>query len=156
MSRNGEANSNYRHGLCVGGVAKIYHVWKDIVRRCTCPSHHRFIDYGARGIDIDPRWVKSVEVFIDDIGPRPSTKHSIDRIDNSKGYWPSNVRWATQTEQNNNTRANRRLTVGGETKTLSQWAKKLGVPLSSLHWRLQNGWSEESAITVPFRRKISD
>jgi len=151
--RTGANNSNYRHGECVGGTSKLYQIHKEIVRRCTCPAHKRYADYGGRGIDVDPRWVADVQVFISDVGERPSSKHSLDRKNNSKGYWPDNVRWATQTEQANNTRMNRVLTCEGVARTLSQWAAHLQVPVTSIHWRLQNGWGEERALTTPFRRR---
>ena len=151
--RTGAKNSNYRHGECVGNTSKLYYIWKEVIRRTTDSTHPRYADYGGRGIDVDPRWAKDIRAFLEDVGPRPSAKHSIDRKDNERGYWPGNVRWATVLEQANNTRGNRVITHNGTTQTLSQWARTLKTPVSSLHYRLQTGWSEADAIDTPFRRR---
>ena len=126
--RTKDKNSNYRHGECVGRPSKLYYIHKDIVRRCTCPAHKRYADYGGRGIDIDPRWAEDIATFLAELGPRPSPRHSIDQEDNSKGYWPGNVRWATPTEQNRNTRVNRLLTFKGVTQTLVEGGRAAWRP----------------------------
>lgn len=73
-------------------------------KRCLVPTDRAYPRYGGRGIDIDPRWIESFEVFLADVGERPSPELSLDRIDNDRGYWPGNVRWATGSEQNRNRR----------------------------------------------------
>jgi hypothetical protein len=81
-----------------------YKCWQAMKRRCDDPRQWNYDSYGGRGIDYDPRW-KSFSVFRQDMGPRPSPKHSLDRIDNDKGYWPGNVRWATPLQQALNRRS---------------------------------------------------
>lgn len=153
--RAGTGNANYRHGHCVGGPSKLYYIHKEMVRRCTDPTYKRYADYGGRGITVDPKWIGNLQAFIDDIGPRPTPRHSVDRKDNNAGYSKENCRWATQLEQNNNTRVNRPITANGRTQNLSQWAHELGRSPSSLHWRLTAGWSEEATINTPFKASRS-
>lgn len=69
-------------------------------------NHESYRHYGGRGIDMDPRWRKFDE-FFSDVGPKPSPELSLDRIDNDRGYWPDNVRWATWSEQSRNRRGSR-------------------------------------------------
>lgn len=128
---------------------KLYCIWKLIVRRCCNAKSKRYKDYGGRGITICERWRKSFLDFLADVGPRPSPKHSIDRIDNDGNYEPRNVRWATDKIQANNSRANHFVTCRGETQTISQWAEISGRPSSVISWRLRQGWSAEDAIFLP-------
>jgi len=81
-----------------------YEIWCGIIKRCTNPNTSNFANYGGRGITICDQWRKSFETFYKDMGPRPSLKHSIDRIDNEKGYFLENCRWATRTQQVINSR----------------------------------------------------
>ena len=99
------------HGHCRGReMSPEYQSWHSMGQRCLNPNHHAYADYGGRGIDIDPRWVESFEVFLAEMGPRLEGT-SLDRIDNDAGYWASNCRWATVAEQMRNRRPpTRRLT----------------------------------------------
>lgn len=126
-----------------------YKVWLGIHQRCKNPRDKNFKYYGGRGISVDPRW-ESFEAFLSDLGPRPSVSHSIDRIDNNSGYGPSNCRWATASEQHNNTRFNRLLTHDGTTLTLAQFAVKAGLPDPILRKRIGLGWSTARALTQPY------
>lgn len=80
-----------------------YHVWQAMRRRCRNKNCEDYQYYGARGIDVCDRW-NSFALFYADMGSRPSSGHSIDRIDVNKGYLPDNCRWATALEQRHNQR----------------------------------------------------
>ena len=83
-----------------------YHIWTNMKQRCHNPRQPRFADWGGRGIAVCERWRNDFAAFIADMSMRPSSLHSIDRIDNDRGYEPGNCRWATPTVQAaNRTRA---------------------------------------------------
>lgn len=89
-----------------------YGIWSNIKHRCLNPNYRDYKNYGGRGIAVCDRWRDSFDNFMDDMGPRPSLKHSIDRIDNNGNYEPSNCRWATYSQQNRNQRLNMRNSTG--------------------------------------------
>src|SRR5690242_9434443 len=82
--------------------------------RCLNPKNKRWYRYGGRGITICDQWL-DIESFEADMGPRPTPHHSIDRIDNAKGYSPENCRWATKFEQSRNRDCNRFVEISGVT-----------------------------------------
>lgn len=81
-----------------------YRAWYSMKTRCYNSNIKRYADYGGRGIRVCERWLSSYENFLEDMGRKPSSQHSLDRIDNNLNYEPSNCRWATHSEQNNNKR----------------------------------------------------
>jgi len=84
--------------------SKEYHTWETMKGRCTRPNLRSYRYYGARGIRVCERWMNSFSAFMEDMGPKPTPKHTIDRINNDGNYEPGNCRWATMSEQNKNKR----------------------------------------------------
>ena len=78
---------------------------------------------------------------------------TIDRIDVNGNYEPSNCRWATITEQQRNKRNNHYITYNNETKTVTEWAEKLGVNAETLAGRLRRGWDVERTLTTPIKKR---
>ncbi len=82
----------------------VYRTWRNIRERCFNPKNSHYGYYGGRGITMDPAWRFDFKAFYDHVGPKPEGNYSIDRIDNEKGYFPGNVRWASDEEQRSNKR----------------------------------------------------
>lgn len=125
-----------------------YVSWSAMKTRCSNPNQSCYKHYGGRGIKVCERWLV-FKNFLDDMGPKPTPRHTIDRIDTNGNYEPSNCRWITQAEQTRNTRRNRILTLHGKSMTLADWALALGVEYFTLHHRVRNGWSDERILTTP-------
>jgi hypothetical protein len=101
------AKLNFKHGLAAtdGTRHPLFGLWKRMRQRCTDRNCDDYRDYGAKGVSVCDRWFASFPAFISDMGPRPSPQHSLDRFPDPAGnYEPSNVRWATATEQARNKR----------------------------------------------------
>lgn len=133
-----------RTGQRSSGLTKAYRAWQKLKQRCKRP------DYRDRGINCCDRW-QSFDNFFADMGhpPNDSPNTSIDRIDNNGPYSPDNCRWADRTTQQNNRRANKYMTFKGETLTVTQWARRLGVQRQVLRKRLLRGWTVEQTLTTP-------
>lgn len=127
-----------------------YAIWSGIIQRCYNSNRGHYCRYGGRGVTVCDRWRSSFEDFLKDMGGRPSTDCSIDRIDNSKGYSPENCRWATLAEQNRNKRNNRNLSFCGKTQCLQSWEEETGVPGGTITRRIDYlGWTVEKALSTP-------
>jgi hypothetical protein len=132
-----------------GGRSSEHASWTSMLNRCTNKSTPDYKEYGERGIDVCDRWLK-FENFIEDMGYKPSLKHSLDRIDNNKGYYPENCRWATAKEQANNRRSNVSLTFDGKTMSFNQWSERTGLPARIIYRRVKfYGWPAHKALTTP-------
>jgi hypothetical protein len=132
-----------KHGLY---ATKEYRLWQGIIQRCTNPSSQHYARYGGRGIQVAVRWQRSFETFLGDVGFAPSTAHTLDRVDNDKGYTPRNVRWATRKEQANNRSTNLFDVVHGVPYTLAEIAVMYGVRYHVVTQRYRRGLRGEELI----------
>lgn len=138
--------NNTTHGMSKTSIS--YDCWCSMKSRCYNKNDKYYHHYGGRGIIVCEKWRNSFENFLKDIGERPSRKHSIDRINVNGNYEPENCRWATPIEQANNTRSNHFITYKGETKTIANWARSIGLSHEVLRKRLKR-WSIEDALNKP-------
>ena len=148
LRRDGAAARHITHGQT--GTPG-YISWASMKNRCYNTNTPCYCHYGGRGITVCDEWRNSYETFIKDMGPRPSTKHSIERVDNDGDYEPGNCYWATWAEQARNKRTTRMLTFKGATKPLATWAEQFGIPYTALAERIQKRWTTERALTQPVR-----
>jgi hypothetical protein len=133
-----------------------YMAWINIKTRCHNIKNKNYPRYGGRGITVCDRWKDSFENFFVDMGKRPSTKHSIERRDNSKGYSPDNCSWETQKIQNNNKRNVRKITFNGQSLTASGWAEVFGISRKNILNRISIGWCVYCAFTVTVKNRGSN
>jgi hypothetical protein len=140
------------HGL---SYTPEYKAWQTMRLRCTVPTNLAYADYGGRGIKVCDRWLNSVAAFIEDMGPKPSPRHELDREDNNGHYEPNNCRWVTRKVNDRNRRSNRFVTFRGESKTMAEWCEILTLPSDTVTYRLKTGWGVEKALTTPVREKAA-
>jgi hypothetical protein len=119
--------------------SKEYSTWSAMKVRCTHTKAKDFDRYGGKGIWICDEWVNSFETFFKHVGFAPTAQHSIDRIDNKKGYEPNNVRWATKTQQQRNKNNSVFVTDGTNVFHINDVATKLGISKGAAHLRLKRG-----------------
>lgn len=127
-----------------------WRAWWKMLLRCYDDEHESYPNYGERGIRVAKAWRGSngFTKFLTHVGPRPSAKHSIDRIDSAGDYKPGNVQWATRTEQNQNTRRNVMVTFKGKTHCIAEWSRITGINAETLRERIKHGWSTRDALHV--------
>lgn len=133
-----------KHGM---HGSETYNSWAHMMQRCKNPNNDRYHRYGGRTITVCDRW-KLFENFVADMGMRPPGM-SIDRINNSGNYEPSNCRWATPSEQSNNMDHNIRVMFQGEIKTLSEISLLTGIKKSTLYARLKRNWPTDKLFDPP-------
>ena len=139
-------HDNARHGGC---GTRLYRIWSCMKQRCHNHHHVHFANYGGRGIAVCPEWRGDFAAFREwAMSHGYADTLSIDRIDNDRGYSPDNCRWADALTQGNHRKANRVLTVAGQSHTVSEWARLAGIGKTTIKERLRRGWSEARAVGV--------
>lgn len=119
-------------------LSPTYKSWISAKQRCYNQSSSQYNNYGGRGIAMCERWKNSFTAFLEDMGERPSKKHTLDRINVDGNYEPQNCRWATPIEQSNNRRNNRILEVGDKRLSVAQFSRLYGINYSNVMMELRN------------------
>ena len=148
--------------------SRIYNIWKRMRQRCNLISHPAYPQYGGAGIKVCAEWDNLDNGFInfynwslangysDELFVSGRGKYSIDRIDGTKGYSPDNCRWATAVEQNFNRKTNNWVMLNGETKSIYQWIRQIGISRHFVYSRIRSGLSAEEALlaAIEYKNKI--
>jgi hypothetical protein len=129
----------------------LYHVWYEMVKRCTDRNSPSWNNYGARGIQVCREWLclrTFISEVIDAIGPRPP-EYELDRKDNNGHYRLGNVKWSTIKQQARNRRSNRLITANGETKCAAEWIEQIGIAESTFSKRIKRGLTGSDLVAPP-------
>lgn len=140
--------AQFKHGKC---ESREYQSWREMKRRCNNKENE---NYGGRGITYCERW-EEFELFLEDMGERPEGT-SLDRIDNNKGYYRENCRWATCKEQINNRRITTRVEYNGREVGLGELVTLTGISYVTLRKRYNAGDRGERLVreVQQYRRRI--
>ena len=125
-----------------------YRAWNKLWNRCYCKKMDNYEKYGGSWIKV---WFKNFEEFLAEIWPKPWKGYTVDRIDNSKGYEPWNVRRATMKEQENNRSNNLMCCIDWEEHTLQQRAEKLWMWRETLKRRIKR-WAINWVLYYRFEK----
>ena len=136
VSDSNKARTTHGHAAN-GKPTRVYQTWVGLKHRCRNPNHPKFARYGGRGITVCDEWANSFDAFYSHVGEPPTAKHTLDRIDNNRGYEPGNVRWATRKQQSNNISTNVWIEFDGKKMTLAQWAEHLGLSYTAITTRMK-------------------
>lgn len=145
--RTSEANKT--HG---DSGSRLYITWRNMLRRCYYPKDKSFCRYGAKGIKVCEEW-HDYEKFKEWATQNGySDDLTIDRIDNNKGYYPHNCRFASAKSQANNRGTTLKIEYNGLVKSASEWGEIVGISAKTIRKRLSNGWSASDALTKPAKK----
>jgi len=125
-----------------------YQCWANMKDRCSNKGNHHYKNYGGRGVYVCSEWAEDFSVFLSDMGRKPTKDHTIERIDNDKGYSPNNCKWVTRGEQVRNRRNSINFTIDGETMCLKDWCRRYGVAYTTARHRMSRGKSIKEALCI--------
>lgn len=134
--------------------SRLYRTWIGIKGRCNNCKNKDYSYYGGRGIKVCPEWDKSYLAFRDwALANGYRDDLTIDRIDVNGSYCPENCRWVDMKTQMNNTRANRKITQNGETRTMAEWAERTGIAYETIRYRATSGKPADDVLRLPQNRR---
>lgn len=137
-----------KHGL---SKTRLHRIWHSMYCRCYYSSTNQYKNYGGKGIKVCDEW-KHIDGFVNfynwAINHGYKDNLTLDRIDNSKDYYPENCRWITPKEQSNHKTNNIYYTFNGKTQTGAQWCEEYGIIYTTFLDRLKRGWTVEQALTI--------
>lgn len=156
--RNGYKCKGYdieRIGLSTHGEThtRLHKIWEGMLARCEYDKHPHFKDYGGRGIIVCEEWHDYIKFRDWAVNNGYNDSLTIDRQNTNGNYEPSNCRFITVKEQQNNKRTNRTVCLDGVEHTIAQWSEILGINKTTIKERLNNGWSDKDALTKPVRKR---
>jgi hypothetical protein len=131
-------------------------IWRGMRGRCKNKRNTSYSEYGGRGISVCKEWDISFEKFYLDMGPRPSAKHSLDRIDNDGNYTKENCRWATREIQSRNTRIHIRNNTGYRGVIYLYGAKTWTASIRYENRRVYLGTFKSREQAIAARKKAED
>lgn len=126
-----------------------YAAWRNAKSRCSLPPTHKDYKHYAHVV-FHPAW-NNWDTFNSDVPDPPTDIHTLDRINNNRGYQPGNIRWVTMAEQHANQKGVRNITYAGKTQTIAAWARELDMTWESLAKRIKN-WGMPKALSTPRKR----
>ena len=134
--------------------SRLYRVWIGMKGRCNNCKNKAYSYYGGRGIKVCQEWGTSYEAFREwALASGYQDALTIDRIDVNGNYCPENCRWVDMKTQMNNTRANRRITQNGETRTMAEWAERTGIAYETIRYRATSGKPADDVLRLPQKRR---
>jgi len=133
------SNSSKRHPY--------YYRWHSIIQRCYNPENKDYVNYGGRGIKVDPilQTFDGFRYVIEkSLGPKPTENSQLDRMNTDGDYSLSNLRWATPTEQAINKRS--ALKINGQSVSISKIKRELNISPRAISILIKNGWNEDGLV----------
>lgn len=150
-SRDQTRKREYTHGMT---GTRLYRIWDGMIDRCYRKSNRYYHNYGGRGITVCDEWRNDFSSFMKwSLSNGYQECLTIERKDNSKGYFPDNCEWISLKEQQYNKRDNHLITYNGVTRTVTEWAEITGINRNTLFARVNRlKWSPEKAIETPAKK----
>ena len=133
--------NNLRHGYArKDNRSTEYQAWNHMLQRCYNPNDADYVSYGGRGIGVCERWRHSFDNFIVDMGNKPKSEYSLDRINGNADYSPENCRWADSFTQAQNRRTVIWIEHNGERRCIADWSRITGINRRTIAQRYYKGW----------------